>query len=63
MRGHMKTHFLGPEVEYKCPQGSRSILWCTGLMELNVWMQVSGESSGFSECKTRYLKVTKVLEE
>ena len=50
----MKTHIVGPEVEYGCPQGSRSILSGTGLMELKGWMQVSGESSGFLEGKTRY---------
>ena len=53
MLGYIKTLFVGPEVEYGCPQGSRSMLWGTGVMELNVWMQVSGESSGFLEAKTR----------
>ena len=51
---HTRTHFVGPEAEYGCPQGSRSILWVTGVMVLNVLMEVSEESSGFSEVKTRY---------
>ena len=57
----MKTHFVGPEVEYGCPQESRSILWVTGLMELTFWMQVSGESSGFLDGKTRYWRSQRFL--
>ena len=52
MLGQMRTHFVGPEAEYGCPQGSRSIVWVTGVMVLNVLIQVSGESSGFLEVKT-----------
>ena len=38
----MKPYFVRPEVEYGCPQESRSILSGAGLMELNGWIQVSG---------------------
>ena len=51
---HMRTNFLGPNTEYGCPQGSRSILWGIGVLVLNVLMQVSGESAGISKGKTVY---------
>ena len=53
MLGYIRGHLVGPEAEYGCPQGSRSIMWSKGVMVLNVLIQVSGESTGFLEGKTR----------
>ena len=51
MLGHIRTHLVGPEAEYGCPQGSRSILLVTCVMVVNVLIQVYGDSSGFWRLK------------
>ena len=52
MLGNTKKYFVGPEDKYGCRQGS--MCGAQVSMELIVWMQVSGESSGFLDAKTRY---------